>query len=791
MIEFEHYTKKAASAIKSAIETAGDMGHTYVGSEHLLLALLSENGCVACAVLKMNGIKESQLRQKIDFLVGSGNNVKLGEECLTPALRRILKSAISISAHSNHTLAGTEQLLAAIAKDDSCSASSLIKQLGGNLNKILDDCDCACNDVSNGRYSPITEIEPKLIPNLTKYSRNLTRCAVQKPIDPVLCREKEIARMIRILSRKNKNNPCLIGEAGVGKTAIVEGLSALIISGDVPDIIKEKRIYALDLPSMLAGAKYRGDFEERLKACIDEATKVDNIILFIDELHTVVGAGAAEGAIDAANILKPQLARGELQLIGATTLEEYRCHIEKDSALERRFQPIFVEEPSEEQTERILCGLRRSYEKYHNVKITNEAIHAAVYCSNRYIHDRFLPDKAIDIIDEACSGASISAQQVQSVAKHIDEASSLEELQELSKQYLKKKRPTKQGILPNEKAIVDAAEVFSVISLWTKIPVETLGCEESERLLGLEKKLKERVIGQNNAIKGVCDAIKRNRVGLKEAERPIGSFIFLGPTGVGKTELCKALSEILFDSPNCMIRFDMSEFMEKHSVSRLIGAPPGYVGFEEAGQLTERVRRNPYSVVLFDEIEKAHPDILNILLQIIDEGTLTDSHGRTTDFKNCVIILTSNIGAEHFTKMQCLGFSQSQSQSQTVKERVLDEVKKTLKVELINRLDAIVVFEKLGKTQLHDIAERLLCGLQKRAENIGISLSFSDKAIEYIANAPETDIYGARPLRRRISMNAESLISQKILEGEMKSGDCAVIDVCDEKLTISVAEHAK
>lgn len=789
MIEFERYTKKAASAISAAIETAGNMGHTYVGSEHMLLALLRENGCVASAVLKMNGIKESDLRQKLDFLVGSGNNVRLGEECITPALRRVLKSAVTISSEQNHRLAGTEQLLAAIIKDGSCSAASLIKQLGGNLNKILSDCSGISGSSADSPYSPIVQPEAKMIPNLMKYSRNMTEVISEKAFDPVLCRENETERMIRILSRKNKNNPCLIGEAGVGKTAIVEGLSQLIIKGEVPDAIKDKRIFALDLPSMLAGAKYRGDFEERLKACIDEATRVKNIILFIDELHTIVGAGAAEGAIDAANILKPQLARGELQLIGATTLDEYRCHIEKDSALERRFQPVFVEEPSPEQAVHILGGLRESYEKYHNVRITDEAINTAVYCSKRYIHDRFLPDKAIDIIDEACSAASIKAQESKSITKHIDEAVSLEELQELSKQYLKRKRPIKIAREQGEKAVVGAAEVCSVISLWTKIPVETLSCEENDRLLELEENLKRRVIGQNAAVKGVCDAIKRSRVGLKDAGRPIGSFIFLGPTGVGKTELCKALCEVMFDSADSMIRFDMSEFMEKHSVSRLVGAPPGYVGFDEAGQLTERVRRKPYSVILFDEIEKAHPDIMNILLQIIEEGILTDSHGRTTDFRNTVIILTSNIGAAHFTKSRHLGFAQSEAHSQSVREKAVDELKKTLKIELINRLDAIVVFEKLGHDELHSIAAKMLKALCERAENIGITLSFSDEAIDFIANAPETEIYGARPLRRRISLNAESLISQKILEGEMKSGDSALVGACEGGLTISIAQR--
>ncbi len=785
MIEFERYTKKAAGAISSAIDIAGKMGHTYVGSEHMLLALLRQSGCVASAVLKMNGIKESDLQDKLNFLVGSGSNTRLSEECITPALRRILRASIDVATQQNHRLAGTEQLLAAIVKDNSCSAQSLIKQLGGNLNKILNDCLGISGSSADNPCSPIVQPEAKMIPNLSKYGKNMTEYMTDSSFDPVFCREAETERVIQILSRKNKNNPCLIGEAGVGKTAIVEGLARLIINGNVPDIIKDKRIFALDLPLMLAGAKYRGDFEERLKACIDEAIRMKNIILFIDELHTIVGAGAAEGAIDAANILKPQLARGAFQLIGATTLDEYRRFIEKDSALERRFQPVYVEEPSLSQATDILFGLRESYEKYHNVKITDEAIKTAVHCSDRYIHDRFLPDKALDIIDEACSHAQIKAHENKARIKHIDEASTLEELQELSKQYLKQKRP-KANREQTEKPIVCEDDILRVVSLYTKIPVETLDCEESSKLLNLEKSLNERVIGQPEAVKCVCDAIKRGRVGLKDSCRPIGAFIFLGPTGVGKTELCKALSESLFDSKDCMIRFDMSEFMEKHSVSRLVGAPPGYVGFEEAGQLTEKVRRKPYSVILFDEIEKAHPDVLNILLQIIEDGILTDSHGKTTDFRNTVIILTSNIGAQSLAKTQRLGFGNS---LHSVRENAIDELKQTLKIELINRLDAVVIFEKLGKIQLRQIAGNMLKTLCERAEKIGISLSFTDEAVDFIADAPDTEIYGARPLRRRISINAESLLSQKILEGYMHSGDTAQIGVGDNALEISIAQR--
>ncbi len=792
MIEFEKYTKKAAGAISAAIDIAGSMGHTYVGSEHMLLALIRENGCVASAVLKMNGIKETELKDRLNFLVGSGSNTKLGEECITPALRRVLKAAIEIAYEQNHRLAGTEQLLSAIIKDGSCSAQSLIKQLGGNLNKILSDCAGAGNSSGDGSYSPIIQPEAKMIPNLTKYGKNMTEYVCEKACDPVLCREGETQRIIQILSRRNKNNPCLIGEAGVGKTAIVEGLAQLIVKGNVPDIIKDKRIFALDLPCMLAGAKYRGDFEERLKACMDEAVRMKNIILFIDELHTIVGAGAAEGAIDAANMLKPALARGQLQIIGATTLEEYRRQIEKDSALERRFQPVYIEEPSAEQAIKILCGLKSAYEKYHHVTITDEAINAAVYCSQRYIHDRFLPDKAIDIIDEACSRASINAQGKKIRTKHIDEAMSLEELQELSKQYLKRRRP-KSSENANEriKAVVKASDVSGVISLWTGIPTETVNLEESRRLLMLEQNLHQKIIGQSEAVSTVCDAIKRGRVGLNDTNRPIGSFIFLGPTGVGKTELCKALAECLFDSKENMLRFDMSEFMEKHSVSRLIGAPPGYIGFEESGQLTEKVHRKPYSVILFDEIEKAHPDVLNILLQIIEDGILTDSHGKTTDFRNSVIILTSNIGAQTLAKAHSLGFGDAVGNAKNIKTSAIEELKKTLKPELINRLDAVVVFEKLNHDELKSIARSMLGALGERAQNIGISLQFSESAVEYIANAPETDIYGARPLRRRISLNVESMLSQKILEGDMQRGDCALIGAGEGGLTVSLAQNAK
>ncbi|MEG0614994.1 MAG: ATP-dependent Clp protease ATP-binding subunit [Oscillospiraceae bacterium] len=776
MYNLDNFTKKANFAVNKAFGDAEKFGHTYVGSEHLLLGIFTEG--TAAAVLKSNDILEEEVSKKVLQLVGKGDFSKLDFVSITPTAERILEGAVLISHSMGVKLVGTEHILMAILQENSCCATNIIRDLGGSVSRIYNDCSGV-----NSTYFEKKGAKELKIPNLIKYGRDLTFLASQNKCEPVIGRKKEIEQTIQILTRRTKKNPCLIGEAGVGKTAIAEGIAVLLNSDEIPESIKGKKLFSLDLTAMLAGAKYRGDFEERIKSCIDEVVKSENIILFIDELHTIVGAGAAEGAIDAANILKPQLARGELQIIGATTIEEYRKHIEKDSALDRRFQPVMIDEPTVEESVEILMGLRERYEKHHNVIITNEAINAAVTLSVRYISDRFLPDKAIDLIDEAASHVRLKAA---SQPKNLNDLSvALNKLfDEKSTNVTKKSSLKEKNSSPKlgiSKEIVEETDVAEVVSARTKIPVNRITAAESEQLLGLESSLHSRVIGQNEAVSAVARAIRRSRVGLKDPKRPIGSFLFLGPTGVGKTELCKALAESLFCDESAIIRLDMSEFMEKHSVSKLIGSPPGYVGFENEGQLTEKVRRRPYSVVLFDEIEKADSDVFNILLQILEEGVLTDSHGRHVDFRNAVVILTSNIGARLITERKSLGFSANSGGNEDIKTEVLAELKRCFRPEFLNRIEEIIVFKKLENAEIKAIAEKLLAALQERALKLGISLSFSEELLENIAKFGFDTNYGARPLRRAITAEVEDLLSQKMLEGEIKGGDVLELTVRDGK----------
>ncbi len=791
MFNLDMFTKKSIASIDIAVNSAERLGHTYVGTEHMVMGLLHEGSNVAATVLKGNGIKFKTIYNEIIEIVGHGEQTTLDYDCMTPALSRILSASVTTSHSLGAVLSGTEHILMAIIKDTHCSGSVMLQSIGCSLSKLYNDC---MMDYSDGdtRIPYMSQLDMKQFPTLFKYARNLTELAYENSFDPVIGREKEIERVVQIIARRTKNNPCLIGEAGVGKTAIVEGLAQLLVKGDIPDSIKNKRIFSLDLTAMLAGAKYRGDFEERIKTCIEEVVNAGNIILFIDEIHTIVGAGAAEGAIDAANIIKPQLARGELQIIGATTIQEYRKHIEKDSALERRFQPVNVEEPSEDETYAILLGLKKKYESFHNVIINDDTIRSAINFSTRYIHDRFLPDKAIDIIDEASSRARIKSCKMCNKKKNITKNHEKEKCQfsnltveKLQSELLKNKNniTTKTK---DKKIEVSNDDIASVVSTWTGIPVQKMTVMENEKLLRLETELLNCIIGQNEAISAVSKAIRRGRVGLKDPKRPIGSFLFLGPTGVGKTELSKVLSQYLFDNEDCLIKIDMSEYMEKHSISKIIGAPPGYVGFEDGGQLTEKIRRKPYSVLLFDEIEKAHPDVLNILLQVIEDGYLTDSQGKRVDFKNTLIIMTSNIGADLIINNKRVGFNSNTEFN--LKKDVMSALKKQLKPELINRLDDLIVFNKLSKDDLKSITKKLLDELLVRAKNLEISLQYTNEAIEILSSVKETEQYGARPLRRKIVEKVENILSQKILEGEFNKGDTIVINADNDDISLNLSE---
>lgn len=807
MFEFKGFTQKANRALNLAVEAAQNMGHRYVGTEHVLYGLAAEGSGVAAAALEQCGISAQTIQSKIAATSGTGAQTRLSADAFTPRTKRVLQTAAYISAKMGQSYVGTEHLLLALISDGDSYAVSFLRELGASPTMLAEAVQGSMSQGGEGYSDGMNEgfansQDGKEGSALDKFGRDLTKAAKNGEIDPVIGREKEIERVIQILSRRTKNNPVLIGEPGVGKTAVAEGLALEIANGTVPEILRDKRVVALDLTGMVAGAKYRGDFEERIKAAIDEVKNSKNIILFIDELHTIIGAGSAEGSADAANILKPSLARGDFQVIGATTLNEYRKYIEKDAALERRFQPVKVGEPTTEQAIEILKGLRDRYEAHHKVKITDEAIEAAVNLSSRYIADRYLPDKAIDLIDEGASKIRLKSltspdnvkeleAQIEDYEKEkasaIDEqdferAAKLRDEQNALKEKLEEAKKNWQQSQKENCGSVDAEVIAKIVSDWTGIPVVQLTKEESERLLNMEQVLHERVIGQDEAVSSIARAIRRGRVGLKDPKRPVGSFIFLGPTGVGKTELCKALAQAMFGDENAMLRLDMSEYMEKHTVSKLIGSPPGYVGFDEGGQLTEKVRRKPYSVVLFDEIEKAHPDVFNMLLQILEDGRLTDSQGRTVDFKNTVIIMTSNVGARLITdKQKSLGFKDGDesSDAKDVKSLVLGELKNVFRPEFLNRVDDIIVFNKLNKDEIKQIASKMLDTLAKRLENIEIKISFTDDAVSAIADKGFDDTYGARPLRRAIQSEIEDKLSEEILEGKIEKGTAVVCDYKD------------
>ena len=794
------FTKRAEKAIEYANRIALEFGHNYIGTEHLLYGLLKEGSGVASKVLENQGITPEQIEEQIDALVGK--NEEIGEEEIlgfTPRTKRVIETAFIEAKKLGSDFIGTEHLLIGIMREGDSVAVRILLNLNVNpqklyneIIKVLNDDESILNEEKKSTNSKVGASYNQT-QTLNQYGTDLTKRAIEGKLDPVIGRKNEIERVIQILSRRMKNNPCLIGEPGVGKTAVVEGLAQKIVAGDVPESLKDKRVVTLDITSMVAGAKYRGDFEDRIKKCLNEVKKAKDVILFIDEIHTIVGAGSAEGAVDAANILKPLLARGEIQLIGATTLNEYRKYIEKDSALERRFSPVTVTEPSSEDTLKILEGIKDKYEAHHNVKITEEAMKAAVDLSVRYINDRFLPDKAIDLIDEAASKVRMRAYTVPDSLKKLEEeisaiskekeeavrsqdfekAATLRDKEHETKDKLEKEKQKWESKNSKEVITLTEEDIAEVISSWTRIPVKKLTQDENEKLRNLEKSLHERVVGQNEAVEAVAKAIRRGRVGLKDPNRPIGSFLFLGPTGVGKTELSKALAESLFGNEDSMIRIDMSEYMEGHSVSKLIGSPPGYVGFEEGGQLTEKIRRNPYSVILFDEIEKAHPDVMNMLLQILDDGRLTDSNGRTVNFKNTVIIMTSNIGARLITDKKTLGFTskeenkEDKKEYEDIKKDVLAELKKEFKPEFINRIDEIIVFHKLQKEEMRQIVDIMLKQVIKRMEVQNIKIKIDDDVKDKIIEKGTDANYGARPLKRTIQNLLEDKIAEAILDGKI------------------------
>lgn len=810
----ERYTEHAREAIRYATETAYQLAHNYIGTEHLLIGLTKADG-VAGRILDEHEVDEEKLLELVNQLIAPSNGIKIMEkENFTPRARRILEASAKESQRLRADKIGTEHILLSLIKEADCIAVRLLNTLGVNLQKLYADIMTAIGadsgnarpDYAGGRGKSRGKSQT---PTLNQYSRDLTQLAREGRLDPVIGRENEIQRVIQILSRRTKNNPCLVGEPGVGKTAVAEGLAEKIVEGDVPDVLADKRVVTLDLSGMVAGSKYRGEFEERIKKVIAEVIADGNVLLFLDELHTIIGAGGAEGAIDASNILKPSLARGEIQLLGATTREEYRKHIEKDAALERRFQPVVIEEPSEEETVRILQGLRPAYEKHHHVTIAQEALDAAVRLTNRYVNDRFLPDKAIDVMDEAASKMRLAMYAPIPKMKELEEKlQKLEEEKELaikSEEFerageIKKKqdrvknsmeqiRQKREEEREQQELVVGGEEIAGVISQWTGIPLQKLREEESERLLKLEKVLHERVVGQEEAVTAVAKAIRRGRVGLKDPNRPIGSFLFLGPTGVGKTELSKALAEAMFGNENSMIRVDMTEYMEKHSVSRMIGSPPGYVGYDEGGQLSEKVRRNPYSVILFDEIEKAHPDIFNILLQILDDGHVTDAQGRKVSFKNTIIIMTSNAGAQSIISPKRLGFTSGTDEEadyNRMRDGVMSEVKQLFKPEFLNRIDETIVFHALTRKDIREIVRIMLDTISKRCmAQMGIRLKAEDSLLDYLAEKGFDEKYGARPLRRAIQNEVEDKLSEEILEGRLREGDTITLS-CEGELKLSV-----
>lgn len=800
MYRFNSFTTKANEVLNLAIKSAQAYGHNYIGTEHILIGLLSTDSTIPA--LTNNNITYDGVDRLIREEIGVGNPTSLTPDDFTPRAKRIIEISFQIARTMRNSYVSVEHLLAALLKEDDSYAVKFINELSTDSQRVFDDLisDLSSNSYDSNPQSSSKKKGKSKTPTLDEFGKNLTELAKQGKIDPVIGREKEIERVIQILSRRNKNNPCLIGEPGVGKTAIAEGLALKIVNGEVPEMLANKTIYSLDLTSMVAGTKYRGDFEERIKKAMDEVKDNKDVILFIDEIHNIMGAGAAEGAVDAANILKPSLARGEIQVIGATTISEYRKNIEKDAALERRFQPVTVGEPTEEETVEILKGLRDKYEAHHKVKITDDAINSAVKLSSRYINDRFLPDKAIDLIDEAASVVRLNAytlpQNLKDMEEEIkrlnaekqdavnnqkfEEAAKIRDKANELKKLLDDERSKWRNSSNHDVKAVSSEEIAQVVSQWTGVPVNQLTKEESERLLNMEKILHERIVGQDKAVSTISKAIRRGRVGLKNPNRPIGSFIFLGPTGVGKTELCKSLAEAMFGDENAIIKLDMSEYMEKHTVSKLIGAPPGYVGFDEGGQLTEKIRRKPYSVVLFDEIEKAHPDVFNMLLQILEDGVLTDSQGRKVSFKNAIIIMTSNVGASKITDEKlALGFVQEDGKKLSIEDLVMPDLKKTFKPEFLNRLDDIIVFNQLDQNDIEEIAKRMLKSLKKRTADLGIELDFTDNAITELAKEGFDKTYGARPLRRAIQSKIEDRLSELILDKTIGEGSKCTVDFSD------------
>jgi len=806
---FKKYTEKAKRAIMIAQEEAINLNHDYIGTEHILIGLLKEEEGVAYQVLKELGVDADKVVEEIDRIVGKGEYQQVGEISFTPRSKKVLELASQEASQLKHNYIGTEHILLGLIKEGSGVAVRILTDLGINLNNVYSRIMKILMENETQSFSP--EVGKKTIKTLTldEFGRDLTKLAREDKLDPVIGRSMEIQRVIQILSRRKKNNPCIIGEAGVGKTAIVEGLAQKIANNDIPEILKNKRIVCLDLALIVAGTKYRGEFEKRLKKIVSEVQESNEVILFIDEIHTLVGAGAAEGAIDASNILKPTLARGELQVIGATTSDEYRKYIEKDAALERRFQPIYISEPSIEETIDILQGLRPKYEAHHKIKINDQALEAAARLSARYVSGRFLPDKAIDLVDEAASRIklqnTISPPDMKKVEiqlnKIIKEKESTIKMQEFEKaaqlrdkekkletelQKMKEKWETGRKI---NKVEVTEEDIAEIVSSWTGIPVFSLKEEETQKLLRMEDELHKRIIGQDEALISISKAIRRARAGMKNPKRPIGSFIFLGPTGVGKTELARSLAEFLFGDENSMISLDMSEYMEKFAVSRLVGAPPGYVGYEEGGQLTEKVRRKPYSVILLDEIEKAHPDVFNILLQIFEDGRLTDSQGRVVDFKNTVIIMTSNIGATLIRKGATLGFRGTNESEEMpykeIKDNVMGELNKTFRPEFLNRIDEVIVFKSLTKEEIKKIAGLMLNDVKKLLEDQKIDFETVEEAKELLVKEGYNPNFGARPLRRTIERLIENPISEKILAGEFKEGECITIGAKDGKITFS------
>ena len=804
------FTARAEKALEYAQEIAMELGHNYIGTEHLLYGLVEEGTGVASKVLQNQGLTSEKVKQSIEEIVGVGDEIEDANQIsFTPRSKRVIENAFLEARRLGTEYIGTEHLLIGIMKEGDCVATRIMLEEDVNPQGLYNELIKVLNEEgeeSNESNSSLSKGSYNSTPTLNQYGTDLTRQAKEGKLDPVIGRKEEIQRVIQILSRRTKNNPCLIGEPGVGKTAVAEGLAEKIVAGDVPEILKNKRVVSLDMASMIAGAKYRGDFEERIKKALKEVKKAGDVIIFIDEIHTIVGAGSAEGAVDAANILKPLLARGEIQLIGATTLKEYRKYIEKDAALERRFSPVTVNEPTEEEATQILFGLRDKYEAHHNVKITDEAIKSAVELSSRYINDRYLPDKAIDLIDEAASKVRMSSytepdsfkelkDKIEKLDKEKEEAIRVQDFEKAAK--IRDKENAKKKELEDAKkewetkssknvSTLKEEDIANVISSWTGIPVSKVSQSENDKLKNLEENLHKRVIGQDEAVSAVAKAIKRSRMGLKDPNKPIGSFLFLGPTGVGKTELSKALAENLFGSEDALIRIDMSEYMEPHSVAKLIGSPPGYVGYDEAGQLTEKVRRKPYSVILFDEIEKAHPDVMNMLLQVLDDGRLTDSQGRTVNFKNTVIIMTSNVGAKLITDKKTLGFIEEkengEKEYQDIKKDVMAELKKEFKPEFLNRIDEIIVFHKLEDNQIRKIVDIMINNVGKLLKEQGIKLTVDENAKDLVAKKGTDKTYGARPLKRAIQTMVEDKIAEAMLDGKIKKE--AKVTVQDDEIVV-------